>query len=311
MNHNRNIIIDCDPGTDDALALLLASVTLRERLLCLLSTYGNAALSHTHGNLCGIARLLGLDCEILRGAVCPMGKEDFTPTHYHGENGLCGITLPREEADAAGLERVYALMRAAGCVTYVAVGPLTNLALLLGRYPDAAEYIEEMVIMGGGLEVGNVLPDGCGGFRGEYNFSLDPCAVEAVLRCPVRKVLAPLDLTHTLAFSVEEVAEMVGASAGEVRWERLTVRDMFGAVFYRNLESALREGHDGAIIHDAAAVAYVAARDACVVEEKRLVCDGDGCIAEAADGAAVEVILRMDKVRLKEMLRAAFRGIGT
>ncbi len=155
----KNIIIDCDPGTDDALALLLASVYGKERVLCLVSTYGNVPVRYTHSNLEALADLLGMgDVPVLRGADCPMGKDCFSATDYHGGNGLLGITLCEltdAECESDGTEKLYEMIRGREKVIYVALGPLTNLALLLRRYPEAAEHIAEVIIMGGGIEIGN------------------------------------------------------------------------------------------------------------------------------------------------------------
>ncbi len=337
MKTNRNILIDCDPGTDDALALLLVSACLvsdfpnqgnhptvasSNPALCFLSSYGNATLHHTHRNLLSLVEFLGLSGEIYRGAACPMGELPYTPTCYHGENGLCGISLPLSaDTTVGGIDDAAQRIRGAERVTYVATGPLTNAAELLIRHPDVISHIEEIVIMGGGIGLGN-MPSGA-----EYNFSLDPRAVAEVLACPIRKVLAPLNLTHTLAFLPDAVEEIVGATAAELRWDTLRRRDLFGEIFFRNLSSALTEGHKGAVIHDAATIAYLADPSCCSLEKVRLRCDAAGRIFEedAANiggaslgevgtiketGAEVFVIRSMDKQRLKALLHAAFSCDG-
>jgi len=300
MNINRHIIIDCDPGTDDALALYVASLHIRESVLAVLSSYGNSTLTNTHANLLGLGGLLSLECEYLRGAAAPLGKDSFIPTDYHGENGLCGIVLPPPthiEEHTNGIARAAELLSTAGPITWIALGPLTNLASLLNQHPDAIYNIEEIIIMGGGLAFGNV-PSGA-----EYNFSLDPHAVDAVFACPVQKTLVPLDLTHTLAFSEAEVEQITGAAASELRWETLLPRDVFGEIFFRNLSSAQKNGHDGAIIHDAATLCYLLCPEACTARQKRLTCDALGRIAESENGYPVNVVTTMKKSAMAMLLK--------
>ena len=306
MRSNRNIIIDCDPGTDDALALALASVYMKENIICLLSSYGNAALDNTHRNLLGIADMLGMKPPIVRGFSCPMGKSEFAATDYHGENGLCGITLPVSSVHAESdncVDRVYELMKTNRKVTYVVLGPLTNLAALLSRYPNVVDMIDEVVMMGGGLQIGNTF---CGA---EYNFSLDPAADHTVLSSPVRKVLATLDLTHSLAFSAAEVEQIVGSARSDCICDSASPCSVMAEIFCRNLESSVNHGNQGAIIHDAAVIAYLLNPHACVIEANLLQCDDKGRLFEAQDGAAAERIKEMDKNYLKNLLKETFQAL--
>ncbi len=303
---DRKIVIDCDPGTDDALALLLVSVYLRERVLCLFSTYGNAALSHTHSNLLGLSHLLGLEgVPVVCGASCPLGKTGFVPTDYHGKNGLCGIELgiSADVENSDGVDDVYDLIRENGRVVYIALGPLTNLARLLICHPDAVSMIDEVIIMGGGFAVGNTE------WGAEYNFSLDPAAVSVVLGSSLKKVLAVLDFTHTLAFSEAEVEAIVGVAEESLQNDVRSAFDMMGRLFYRNLESSLRNGNEGAIIHDGAAVAYLCCRDDCTMEVKRVGWDHVGRLFESESGQKMNVIGVMPKEALAERLWNAFLSV--
>lgn len=306
MKSDRNIIIDCDPGTDDALALALASVYMKENIICLFSSYGNAALDNTHRNLLGLADLLGIRTTVLRGFSCPAGKSEFVATDYHGENGLCGITLPVPSAHIEHdncVDKVYELIKTNRKVTYVVLGPLTNLAELLSGYPHVIDMIDEVVIMGGGLQIGNT---SCGA---EYNFSLDPPSDYTVLNSPVRKVLATLDLTHSLAFSASEVEQIVGSSRSDSLCAPPFPYSIMSEIFYRNLESSINHGNNGAIIHDAATIAYLLSPRECVIETNRLQCDDKGRLVEAQDGAPAERIKRMDKNYLKNLLKGTFQAL--
>ncbi len=305
MTDNRKIVIDCDPGTDDALALLLASVYFGEQVICLVSTYGNVPLYHTHANLKGLAALLGMEqVPIVCGASHPLGKTGFVSTDYHGGNGLCDIRLPlssNAENEEVGLDRLYELIMEGEKVTYAAFGPLTNLAELLRRHPDAAERIERTVIMGGGVEIGNTA---CGA---EYNFSLDPEAVAVVFESPLKITLASLDFTHTLAFSENELEEIIGASREALGQDETSVYHIFGRIFYGNLESSLRNGNEGAIIHDGAAAAYLCPGISCEAAEKCVRSDHMGRLLWDREGRRVEMLSRMDKSALADLMKEGFR----
>ena len=90
-----SIIIDTDPGTDDALALGVASVFFKDNIRAIISSYGNVDGEQTYNNLINLANLLKIDCDFIKGSLNPLGKDSFIPTDYHGENGLCGLMLPK------------------------------------------------------------------------------------------------------------------------------------------------------------------------------------------------------------------------
>jgi len=307
MTADRKIIIDCDPGTDDAIALLLASVYLREEILCVLSSYGNSPSENTYANLLGLAELLHFDSRrVFRGSSYPVGKDGFDATDYHGANGLCGIVLPYTPLyyrDEDGIAWVYNLMKDAGEVVYIALGPLTNLAELLERYPDAERKIGEVVIMGGGFAVGNTE---CGA---EYNFSLDPAAVSVVFRSSVKKLLVPLDLTHTLALNRGEIEEIVGKKKGDLKDDVRLAHDVFGRILYGNLENSLKDGNEGAIIHDGAAVACLCSGCTCFCESVSVISDRFGRVFTDTCGNQVRIVKRMSKAELIGLMKKAFRSL--
>lgn len=306
MRSDRKIIIDCDPGTDDALALALAAFCMKQDVARLLSSYGNAPLTDTDRNLRGLAEAFGFSCPVLRGSAYPAGKSEFSGTDYHGENGLCGIVLPvsrenPEQTRADWAEEVYSILRENRGAIYVALGPLTNLATLLSVHPDVCDWIERAVIMGGGLAFGNTP---CGA---EYNFSLDPVSDRIVLQSALKKTLVTLDLTHTLAFSEAETLEIIGdgwTDAPETSPYRVAA-----ALFLGNLRSSLAHGNAGAIIHDAATVAWLYDSRACDMETCSLVCDDVGRLRKTREGFSVERIARMDKNYMKELLGETFRWL--
>ena len=196
-----DLILDCDPGHDDAVALAVAAH--RGRLLGVTTVAGNVGLDHTTRNALAIVQMLGIDVDVHSGAAAPLGGEPADhATHVHGENGLAGATLPalrRRVAsdDAAGF--LVDITREHPDVWIVATGPLTNVAIALQRDPTLPERVAGISIMGGGT-FGNVTA------VSEFNIHFDPEAADIVLRCGARLVMCGLDLTHQLLVDDEMVA---------------------------------------------------------------------------------------------------------
>jgi inosine-uridine nucleoside N-ribohydrolase len=188
-----DLIVDCDPGHDDAVALAVAAA--RGRLLGVTTVAGNVALEYTTRNALAIVQLLGVDVEVHSGAATPLrgGSADHA-THVHGEHGLAGAVLPELRRTVASRDAVGFLVdvtqRHRGA-WIVATGPLTNVAHALQRDPTLPERIAGISIMGGGT-FGNVTA------AAEFNFHFDPEAAEVVLGCGAPLVLCGLDLTHQL-----------------------------------------------------------------------------------------------------------------
>ena len=187
------IILDCDPGHDDAVALAVAAA--RCRLHGVTTVAGNVALEDTTRNALAVLQLLGSDVEVHSGAAAPLHSSSFEHAgHVHGEHGLAGATLPE-------LHRMVAADDAAGYLVrttrehagmwIVATGPLTNVARALQQDPTLPERIAGISIMGGGT-FGNVTA------MAEFNIHFDPEAADIVLRCGAPIVLCGLDLTHQL-----------------------------------------------------------------------------------------------------------------
>lgn len=306
MNCNK-IIIDCDPGTDDAIALALASVLMKSRIIGMISSYGNTVLSNTHRNLVDIAGLLNIDCTIFYGSAHPIDKPEFTVTDYHGNNGLCGIKLHSDvklSENEIPFDRVYDLIRKNKKVVYIATGPLTNLATLITNHPDITDMIEKVVIMGGGLNIGNTP---CGA---EYNFSLDSIANNIVLKASVEKVLITLDLTHTLSLSEPEIDKLVGPNRFDDS-DNMSPYRVMAEIMYRNLFSSLAHGNDGAIIHDAATIAFLKAPEKCTICEIPLKCDANGCLSISEDGSMVKLVESLDKSYLMSTFKKVFAKLNT
>ena len=292
---NLNIIIDTDPGTDDALALGVAAAYFKNNIRALISTYGNVDGEQTYSNLVNLAGILNINCEIIKGNLTPFGKDkdSLVYTDYHGKNGLCGLELPTAPvgngAPAVPLPSVYDMIKKHKPIKYIAIGPLTNISELLEKFPDSVNYIDELIIMGGGFDVSNMENDA------EFNFSMDPVAVRKVLASPVKKVIAPLDMTHLLAFSLSDIEDITGAN-----------RDILAKIFYLNYETSVKHGNQGAIIHDATTLAYLFDKSKCDLQSYKIISDEYGAVRKHSDGYSVTVIEKIDREYIKNLLRGVF-----
>jgi inosine-uridine nucleoside N-ribohydrolase len=242
------ILIDCDPGHDDAIALLLALASPEVKLLGVTTVAGNQTVAKTTANALRVLELVGRsDVPVARGAPRPLVREPFVAAYVHGETGLDGPDLPpargaavTQAADDFLAERILA---SEGRVTLVPTGPLTNVALLLARHPEAAERLERIVLMGGAIAEGNVTP------AAEFNIWADPEAAHRVFESGLDLTMVGLDVTHKALVAQSHKEELRRAGRiGRVVAELLDFYDRFHREVY---------GFDGSPIHDAVAVAHV------------------------------------------------------
>ncbi len=194
----RKIIIDTDPGQDDAVAILLALASPEEiDVLGITAVAGNVPLSLTQKNARIVCELAGKpDTKVFAGCDTPIARKLVTAEHVHGKTGLDGPTLPDPEmelADGHAVDFIIDTLRAEpeGTVTLCPLGPLTNIATALTKAPDIASRIQEIVLMGGAyFEVGNITP------TAEFNIYVDPEAAKIVFACGAPITVMPLDVTH-------------------------------------------------------------------------------------------------------------------
>ncbi len=203
------VIIDCDPGHDDAFALWFALGDDRLDVRAVTAVGGNAGLHHTERNARVVLTVAGVSgIPVAAGASEPLARELETAEWIHGENGLGGPELPPAafELDERGAVElmVDVLREVSDPVAIIATGPLTNVAVLLRDHPDLHRHIREVVWMGGSTERGNVTP------YAEFNAWVDPEAVDIVLRSGVRFTMVGLNVTHT-ALVTPAVRERVAA----------------------------------------------------------------------------------------------------
>jgi purine nucleosidase len=245
------IIIDTDPGQDDAVAILLALASSEFEVLGITAVAGNVPLALTEVNARKICELAGRpDIKVYSGAIRPMLRPLVTAEHVHGKTGLDGPVLPEPKMP---LQKQHAvdfivetlMQRPAGTVTLCTLGPLTNIGLALVREPRIASRIKQIVAMGGGFfEGGNTTP------AAEFNIHVDPQAARLVFDAGIPITLIPLDCTHqalTTRARVEKFRTMSNKSGPAVA-ELLDFFERFDEQKY---------GTDGGPLHDPCVIAWL------------------------------------------------------
>jgi inosine-uridine nucleoside N-ribohydrolase len=234
------ILLDCDPGHDDAIALLLALASDEVELRGVTTVAGNQTLEKTTANAIRVLELVGrADVPVAAGAERPLVREPRVAANVHGETGLDGPDLPPPKARPEGEHAVDFLAGRIAGTTLVATGPLTNVALVLARHPQARP--ERIVLMGGAIAEGNVTP------AAEFNIWADPEAAARVFGSGIDTTMVGLDVTHKALFTPAHVQRLTGR-----------VGDLVAALleFYGHFHKEVYD-FDGSPIHDAVAVAHV------------------------------------------------------
>ncbi len=246
----KKIIIDCDPGYDDAVALLLASGSPSVEVLAITTVAGNQTLEKVTRNALRIATLAGLDVPVAAGAARPLLRDEVVvAANIHGESGLDGTTLPQatlkpDPRHAAQLIVDTVMNEPPQSVTLVPIGPLTNIALAARLEPRIVERVKEVVLMGGGYHIGNVKP------MAEFNIENDPEAAHIVFEEKWPIVMVGLDLTYQ-ALATQTVKDKIAAI-------HTPASDFVTQVLTRFSENYKKsKGFDEPPVHDACAVAYV------------------------------------------------------
>ncbi|HEV2662458.1 MAG TPA: nucleoside hydrolase [Ktedonobacteraceae bacterium] len=207
----QRIILDTDPGIDDALALFLALASPEVQLEAITTVSGNVGVELTTLNALSLLTLTGhTEIPVARGSGVPLVRERVDAADVHGRNGLGDVTLPTPQIQPLAQHAVDLIiekvLQAPGALTLVAIGPLTNLALAVRREPRIAELVREVVVMGGALFVpGNITP------AAEFNIYADPHAASIVLHAGWPLRLVSLDTTMLAELSREQIASMTQA----------------------------------------------------------------------------------------------------
>lgn len=252
MTERRKIIIDTDPGQDDAAALMLAFASPAElEILGITTVAGNVPLRLTSRNARIVCELCNrTDVAVYEGADRPIERALVTAEHVHGKTGLDGAVLDEPTMAVMPQHAVDFIIETLrrepeGSVTLCTLGPLTNIGLALKQAPDIAPRIRELVLMGGGFfEGGNITP------AAEFNIYVDPQAAEIVFRSGIPLVMMPLDVTHQLMTTKARVARIaaLGTRPAKVMVEWLEFFERFDEEKY---------GSDGGPLHDPTVIAYL------------------------------------------------------
>jgi len=248
----RKIIIDTDPGQDDAVAILLALASPEDiEVLGITAVAGNVPLSLTEKNARIVCELAGRpDMPVYAGCDAPLKHTLVTAEHVHGKTGLDGPNLPDPVMPLAkghGVDFIIDTLRAndSGTVTLCPLGPLTNIAMAFEKAPDIAARVQQIVLMGGAyFEVGNITP------TAEFNIYVDPEAAEVVFKSGVDIVVVPLDVTHRALVTKprNDAFRTLGTPVG------IAVAQMTD--FFERFDRE-KYGSPGAPLHDPCVTAYL------------------------------------------------------
>lgn len=249
---SRKIIIDTDPGQDDAVAILMALASPEELdVLGIVAVAGNIGLKQNAINARKVVELSGrTDIPVYAGCSRPMRRTLVTAEHVHGDTGMNGPDLPEPTIalqDQHGVDFIIdtIMNNPPKTITLATLGPLTNIGMALVKEPAIAERIEEIVLMGGAyFEVGNITP------AAEFNIYVDPEAADLVMKSGAKITIQPLDVTHMIQATPARLnaIKALGNKAGAAVHAMLTFSEQFDLKKY---------GWEGAPLHDPTVIAYL------------------------------------------------------
>lgn len=248
MHKRKPVILDCDTGTDDAIAIMIALYAPELDVRAITTVHGNVALKHTSQNTLNLVDHLGFDTRVAVGAEKPIIKETFaSSTGTHGQTGLGNLRLPKARAKfnlKNAVDTIYEEAAAlGGDLVLIPTGPMTNIAQVIMVYPDIIPLIKEIIFMGGAMVGGNITN------AAEFNAWADPEALHLVLNSGIPCKMIGLDVTLKAALNNEDAGDFrkLKSKAGQVTADLL---DFMLARHHRGGEDALM--HDGLAVAAAA-----------------------------------------------------------
>lgn len=303
--------LDCDVGVDDAIAIMAAHALPEIDLLAISTVAGNAPLSQTFPNAHRMNGLMKSSYPIYRGAERPLACEPVTAAAFHGENGLGNVELPIPENavmhDEPAWDALYTCAKAhPGELNLIAVGPLTNVAIALTKYPDLKALLRQILIMGGAAVGGNTTP------AAEFNIFEDPEAAQVVFKSGVPIVMCGLDVTLKAVLLPED-------------WEELAATGTPAGIFTRDCvqcawSNLQRFGFPGVAMHDTCPVMFLAHPELFHGEEAGVYVETQGSITRGKtvtdlysdkqfDTKNAFVVLDVDRERFISILKTCIRSI--
>ncbi len=243
----KPIIMDCDPGHDDAIALLMAFASEELDVKLVTTVAGNQTVDKTANNALRVLSFAGIEVEVAAGAVKPLSRDLIVAPEVHGDSGLDGPILPPPSLKKSERNAIDAMVdvieKSDGPVTLIPTGPLTNIATLLLSHPEVKSNIEQISLMGGSCIGGNWTP------AAEFNILVDPEAASIVYNSGIPITMCGLDVTHKALVYPEDIERIrnIGGKVSEMVAELL---DYF-ALFHKQF------GFEGSPLHDPCAVAYL------------------------------------------------------
>ncbi|WP_422372372.1 nucleoside hydrolase [Hoeflea sp.] len=247
----RKIIIDTDPGQDDAAAIMLALASPEIEVLAITAVAGNVPLKLTSLNARIVTEICGRpEIPVFAGADAPLKRKLVTAEHVHGKTGLDGVEIfeparPLEQAHAVDFIIETLLNAPEKTITLCALGPLTNIAMAFERAPEIIARVEQIVLMGGGyFEGGNITPSA------EFNIYVDPEAARIVFASGVPLTMLPLDVTHKVLTTRSRVARL-RANGNRASTEMSSMLE-----FFERFDEE-KYGTDGGPLHDPTVIAWL------------------------------------------------------
>lgn len=244
----NNIILDTDPGIDDAVAIAVLMKHAGDRVKLILAGYGNIGADKAVRNASLMMNLLEIeDIPIVKASEKPKNGGWEEAQHIHGGDGIGGVSADYPSGYQNVItgdfpEIAYQKIKESGKVDYITLGPLTNLAKLIERYPDVVDSIETVVTMGGGIGKGNIRP------FAEFNIFSDPYSAEYVFERAKKLCLVPLNTTLTVSLDMEQIDSVE---------EKTPLDSAMKKILTANYHNCVKYGEPGSTMHDSTAVLYL------------------------------------------------------
>lgn len=243
----KPVIIDCDPGIDDAIAIFMALVSDNLDVRAITTVAGNVCVDRTTNNALKLVEYVGSDVKIAKGAAEPLSGKRINAEFVHGESGLGMFKIPDSSKQIYyknAYDTIYEeALNLEGKLQIIALGPLTNIAIAILKYPDIKSKIEHITLMGGSAGYGNHTP------AAEFNIYADPEAAKIVFDSGIPITMVGLDATNKAYLTEEDLIELKSLNNRAAEFTACTMMEF--------LKFCRKYGYEGALMHDPTAVAVV------------------------------------------------------